>query len=130
MKPGEEDAGECGDGRYGINRFPADPTYALQDLAPCVVLVDKEMYPVVKRRDGDMPLFAEVGNCTGAIQIREKDGNDKSEGIGAVRNQDIRKERMGVPAGPADKPWDGEAGVDPLAIVYGNHVSFIGAEFC
>lgn len=75
-----------------------------------------------------MPLFTEVGNCTGTIQIREEDDNDKSEGIRAIRDQDIRQECMGVPAGPAEKPWNGEADVDPFPIVHGDHVSFIGAE--
>lgn len=86
--------------------IPADPEDPIEDLAPGIVLLCEEMDPAVKSRYGDLPVIAEFSNRAGAVQISEKDSQDKAQGIGTERDEDIREERMCVSAGLAEETRD------------------------
>ena len=75
-------------------------------------------------------MFTEVSNGTGAVQIFEKYGKYETKGIGTVRDQDIRQDRVGMPAGATEEPGDGDRGIDPFPVTYRDKVPLIRAEFC
>lgn len=104
-------------------RHPEDP---IEDPAPCVVMVDEEMNPTVESRDGDFPVHAEFGHRAGAVFVSAKDCQNESKGVGAKRDQDIRKERMGSPAGLTEISGNGKSGLNTLALVHGDHFPLIG----
>ena len=75
-------------------------------------------------------MFTEAGNSTGAVQIFENHGQYKTKGVGAVGDQDIRQDRVGMPAGATEEPGDGDRGIDPFPVTYRDKVPLIRAEFC
>lgn len=106
LKEGKTETQEEGrwERRSADNRtdgIPADPEDPVEDLAPGIVLLCEEMDPAVKSRYGDLPVFTESSNCAGTPQISEKDSQDKAQGIGTERDEDVREERMRVSAGLA-----------------------------
>ena len=74
-------------------------TYPVKDAAPSIVLIDKEVYPFIKRRDCNTPLSTEIHYRTWTFKITEEYGQDEPEGIGTIRYQDVRKESVGMTAG-------------------------------
>ena len=104
LKVGRGEGRSTGDGADGIVAEPEDP---VEDLAPGIELIDEEMDPGIKCGDSDLPMIAESINCTGAGQISEQYSQDKTQGIGSERDQDIWKEGMCVPTRSAKEARDG-----------------------
>ena len=110
------------------NRREPEEEYIIntEDVVYVNLMIDEEMNPTVESRDGDFPVHAEFGHRAGAVFVSAKDCQNESKGVGAKRDQDIRKERMGSPAGLTEISGNGKSGLNTLALVHGDHFPLIG----
>ena len=76
----------------------ADPEDPVKDPAPGIILFCEEMYPTIKSRYGDLPVITESSDRAGTIEITGKDSQNEAQGIGTERDQNVRKEGMGMTA--------------------------------
>ena len=91
-EPGEKTGRE----RCGLNdlvqSFGSHPEDTEEDAAPGGELPGKQVDPLVEGGNSDLPPGAEGTDCTGPIQICFQDSQDKAQGIGTIRDEDIRKD--------------------------------------
>ncbi|MBQ9031914.1 MAG: hypothetical protein IJ106_10770 [Parasporobacterium sp.] len=59
-------------------------------------------------------MAAEGFRCTGTFQVSMQDGKDEPQGIRTKRNQDIREQGVGMPAGSAEETGDTDRSLGPL----------------
>lgn len=93
----------------------ADPEDPVQDPAPGIVVFQEEMDPSIERGDGDFPVGTEIRHRAGTFQVSMQDGQDKTEGIGTERDQDVREHGMGMPTGSAEEPGNRDGNFYPFS---------------
>ena len=73
---------------------------------PLLLMPVEQVKPAVDRGNTDPVMGAEVHNRLAAVEILSNGIEDKGEGIDAVRDDRVRKDSMGFPAGFALEPGD------------------------
>ena len=100
----------------------------LQYSQPEFFLPQEEMYPPVKRRDGDFIPAAYLLHRAAADKVSAQDNDQEAQGIRPVWNNAGREQRMGMPTGIADVPGYGKnARCLSMAIPF-HEISFIVSE--
>lgn len=106
-----------------LHRHPVD---TVQDLAPGIKVLLKEMDPVIQGGDRNIPVHAEIRHRNCPVQILLQDCKNKAERVGTERDQDVRKNCVGMAAGSAQKPWNRERYLLPLSAGDVDQITLIG----
>ena len=75
-----------------------------EQTKPERLVFEKKMIPAIEHGMGDGETSAELFNCMQVKKVFSDDPEDKEDNISIVRNDQIRKDRMGAAAATADDP--------------------------
>jgi hypothetical protein len=82
----------------------------------------EKVFPGVKSRNGNLIFVTNGNDPAGPFKVVLEDTKDKCERVGTIRNQNIRKNSMSMPAGRTKDSWNGNLHHKGISLVHANQI--------